>query len=114
MSAPAGTSIASWHAHVYFDAATLAQAEDLCERAGQQLPVQKGRVHQKPVGPHPQWSCQLAFASEHLNEVVHWLTLNRAGLTVFMHPNSGNDLVDHRDRAIWFGTSDTLNLAIFQ
>ncbi len=107
-------TIGDWHAHVYFNEQTLEQASALCERAAIDLPVEKGRVHQQPVGPHPKWSCQLAFDDAHLGVVVHWLTLNRDGLTIFMHPNSGNELVDHRDRAIWLGTSDSLNLAMFE
>lgn len=107
-------SIESWHAHVYYDAKTLAQAAQLCERAAQVLPVVKGRLHEKPVGPHPMWSCQLAFQPDAFNKVVSWLTLNRAGLGVFVHPNTGNVLIDHRDRAIWIGESVTLNLACLE
>lgn len=42
--------------------------------------------------------------------VVAWLTLNRGALDVLMHPNTGDALVDHRDRALWLGRSYTLNL----
>lgn len=108
------TAITHWHAHVYFDEHNVEQATKLCENAASALSVEQGRVHRKPIGPHPQWSCQLAFDPVHLADVVTWLTLNRAGLTVFVHPNTGNDLVDHRDRAVWLGDSDTLNLGIFE
>ncbi len=53
--------IKGYHAHVYFDANTLDQARALCEEAAQLFPLKMGRVHQRPVGPHPDWSCQLAF-----------------------------------------------------
>ena len=43
--------------------------------------------------------------------VVGWLTLNRGALDVFVHPNTGDALADHRDRALWLGRSHTLNLA---
>ena len=43
--------------------------------------------------------------------VVGWLVLNRGGLDVFVHPNTGDALVDHRDRAVWLGRSYALNLA---
>lgn len=102
-----------YHAHVYYTAETLEQATALCDLAGESLPVQVGRKHQRPVGPHPMWSCQLAFAPEHLGDVLQWLTLNRQGLTVFIHPETGNDLIDHRDRAIWMGSIEPLKLDIF-
>ena len=107
-------TITGWHAHVYYGEQTVEQATALCEAAAKALPVEQGRVHRKLVGPHPQWSCQLAFEPAHLADVVTWLTLNRNGLTVFVHPNTGDDLVDHRDRAVWLGDSDTLKLDIFK
>lgn len=56
--------IKGYHAHVYYDAATMDQARELCEEAARLFPVTMGRMHQKPVGPHPDWSCQLAFEPE--------------------------------------------------
>ena len=40
--------------------------------------------------------------------------MNRQSLTVFTHPNTGDDLADHRDHAIWMGEVLDLNLAIFK
>jgi DOPA 4,5-dioxygenase len=104
--------IQGFHAHVYFDAATLTQARALCEEAARRFALKLGRVHQQPVGPHPDWSCQLAFRPELFGEVVPWLALHRAGLVVFIHPVTGNDLVDHRDRAIWMGAVRPLDLSV--
>lgn len=106
--------VLDWHAHVYFDADTLEQARALCLQAAQALPVAVGRMHEKPVGPHPRWSCQLGFAPDDFARVVVWLNLHRNGLTVFVHPNTGDELADHRDRAIWLGDSDALRLGIFE
>lgn len=107
------TDITHWHAHVYYGAATLDQASALCELADQTLPVKKGRVHQKNVGPHPMWSCQLSFVPDDFAQVVVWLNARRDGLTVFVHPNTGDDLTDHRDHAIWLGDSVALKLDVF-
>lgn len=104
--------IAGYHAHVYFDASTLEQARALCEAAAARFPLKMGRVHEKPVGPHPDWSCQLAFKAALFAEVVPWLALNRNGLVVFLHPLTGQDLIDHRDRAIWMGAVRPLDLSV--
>ena len=40
-------------------------------------------------------------------------SLNRGDLTVFVHPNTGQDLEDHRDHAIWLGQQVPLVLDIF-
>ncbi len=106
--------VAGFHAHVYFDASSVDQARQLCEQAAQYFPLQMGRVHQQPVGPHPDWSCQLAFAASIAGEVITWLALHRDGLVVFIHPLTGDDLADHRDHAIWMGAVRPLDLSIFK
>jgi DOPA 4,5-dioxygenase len=105
--------IKGYHAHVYYDASTLEQARELCEEAARLFPVTMGRMHQKPVGPHPDWSCQLAFEPEFVGVVLPWLALYRKGLVVFLHPLTGDELADHRDHAIWMGAVRPLNLSIF-
>ncbi|KIC08294.1 4,5-dioxygenase [Leisingera sp. ANG-M1] len=105
--------ITGYHAHVYFDADTAAQARSLCQQAADQFGVSMGRVHERNVGPHPRWSCQLAASPEQFAELLPWLALNRGGLMVFAHPESGDDLADHRDHGIWLGTGLELDLSIF-
>lgn len=104
--------IEGWHAHVYFDAGSVGRARALCERAAVEFALTMGRVHERPVGPHPDWSCQLAFGSELFAQVVPWLMLNRGDLVVFVHPLTGDDLVDHRDRALWMGAVRPLDLSV--
>ncbi len=106
-------TITGYHAHIYFDAATLDQARTLCEAARDTLPVEMGRMHEKNVGPHPMWSCQLGFGPDAFREVMQWLMLNRNGLIVFTHPDTGQHLEDHRDRAIWMGAYLPLDMSIF-
>lgn len=104
-------SVTDWHAHVYYTEASFERAQALCERAAAELPVSMGRLHKRPVGPHPDWSCQLSFAPSDFGTVVPWLNLRRDGLVVFVHPNTGAPIPDHRDRAIWLGDSRPLDLA---
>ncbi len=106
-------NITGYHAHVYFDADTVGRARALCEAARAALPVEMGRVHEKNVGPHPMWSCQLSFDADAIGAVIAWLTLNRDGLIIFTHPDTGQHLEDHRDRAIWMGACLELDLSVF-
>jgi DOPA 4,5-dioxygenase len=46
-------------------------------------------------------------------EVMPWLMVNRSGLTVFVHANTGDNLKDHTEHVIWLGPSEPLNLAAF-
>jgi len=106
------SSIRSWHAHLYFDAASREEAWRLREAVARAFggEVEIGRFHERPVGPHPEWSCQVSFAPERFAEVVGWLTLNRGAIDVFVHPNTADELADHRDRAIWLGHAYPLDL----
>ena len=68
---------ANYHAHVYFCADTVAKARQLREDAAAQLPASIGRFHEKPVGPHPHWSFQMAFDSAMFDQVIAWLAAHR-------------------------------------
>ncbi|WP_326543376.1 DOPA 4,5-dioxygenase family protein [Pseudorhodoferax sp.] len=107
--------IQSWHAHVYFEAGSRQQALQLRQAIDAELAgrIALGRFHEKPVGPHPLWSYQLAFDTAQFAHVVGWLTLNHGALDVFIHPNTGDALRDHRDAALWLGSSHRLNLGVF-
>jgi len=109
---PSAPLIRGYHAHVYFDTTSSSQARALCAAAAARFSVTLGRHHEKPVGPHPDWSCQLAFAPEVFGELIPWLAMHRAGLVVFVHPISDNELRDHRDRAIWMGAVRPLDLSV--
>ena len=104
--------IASWHAHVYFDATNRDDAAKFREVVAAQFGerVQIGRFHERAVGPHPKWSFQIAFAPSQFSEVVSWLALNHGTLDVFAHPNTDDELRDHRDSAIWLGHRHELDL----
>jgi len=109
------TEITGYHAHVYFTAGAVDQARALCEAARDRFDtVAMGRVHEKPVGPHPRWSCQLAFPPETFGVLIPWLALNRDGLTIFIHTCSGDDIPDHTDYAMWMGELLELNLAALE
>ena len=108
------TTITSYHAHVYFDTATLDQARALCTAAAATFPVKMGWMHERPVGPHPMGSCQLSFQPEVFADIIPWLALNRDGLIIFTHPETGNHLENHRDHGIWMGGMPDLKLDMFQ
>jgi aromatic ring-cleaving dioxygenase len=104
----------NYHAHVYFGPQTVARARALCEEAGRLFRVTVGRVHEREVGPHPQWSCQLAFDAAEFERVIPWLDQNRDGLDVFVHGLTGNDLADHTTHASWLGQPAELKLDMFR
>jgi DOPA 4,5-dioxygenase len=105
--------INDFHAHIYFDPGEIEKARALGDAARDRFGVPVGHYHLGPVGPHPRGSVQLTVAPDEFGEFAQWLVLNRGGLTVFAHANTGDDLADHTDHVIWFGASERLDLSIF-
>lgn len=102
-----------FHVHVYFSQETIELARALCETLRDRFDIEMGRMHRKPVGPHPCWSCQLRVPPEKLGAVMIYLSTNRAGLTIFTHAETGDPLADHTNHAIWMGGILPLDLSIF-
>lgn len=102
-----------WHVHLYFDPADQPLAETVAQAAARRFDVALGRFHPRPVGPHPTGSVQLTVPDAAIGPALGWFALHRQGLTVMIHPETGEDLVDHRDRVVWMGTPRQLDLSIF-
>jgi aromatic ring-cleaving dioxygenase len=102
--------IRSYHAHVYYDASSKAAATKLSEAVGARFDVKLGRFHDRPIGPHPMGSRQIAFEPALFGRLVPWLALNRGDLTIFVHAESGDAMTDHTRHVFWLGESQPLNL----
>lgn len=103
-------SIQFYHAHIYYAPETLEEAKAFREVVGATFGIDLGRLHEKLVGPHMAWSCQLTVPKERFGEIIPWLALNRGNLDFFVHPVTGNDLLDHTRNIMWLGKSYPLNL----
>jgi aromatic ring-cleaving dioxygenase len=106
------SDIRCYHAHVYYGpGSTRARAASLRERVAAQFPAAIiGRWHDELVGPHTKSMYQIAFPAELLTSFLPWLMLNRDGLTVLLHPETGDPYADHTDHAVWFGAMLPLRL----
>ncbi len=102
--------IHGYHAHVNFDPETRETAVVLREEMGKRFDVTLGRVWDKPVGPHRRPMFQIAFGPEQFAEVVPWLMVNHHGLAIFIHPETGDEIADHRDNALWINEKLGVNL----
>jgi len=105
--------IQDYHIHLYYDHQTINIAKSIGQKAKEKFGISLGRFHEKNVGPHPRFSVQLSIPKDQFGEILSWVALNRKKLTIFSHPNTGNDLLDHTDHAIWMGEVLELNLSVF-
>ena len=103
-------SIESYHAHIYFDGPEQRHAAELLrEDIGQRFSVLLGRWHDRLVGPHTRPMYQVAFAVAEFPRFVPWLMINRRGLAVLIHPDTGQPRSDNLTHAMWLGEILALN-----
>ena len=103
-------TISGFHAHVYFDPPTRAAALVVRDGLAERFDVELGRIHDRPLGPHPKSMYQVKFSPNEFGALVQWLMLNHAGLDVLIHPETGNDVADHTVNALWLGEKLDLNI----
>ena len=96
-------AIKDYHAHIYYDPASRDRAATLRQWVEDRFAVRMGSWHDEPVGPHMQAMYQVAFTPELLPTLVPFLMLNRLGLTILLHPQSGRPRDDHTLNAVWMG-----------
>ena len=108
--------IKHYHAHIYYDPATTREkAARLREHMAARFPdAVIGSWHDQPVGPHTEAMYQVAFATDLLASFLPWLMLNRDGLTILVHPGTGNGYADHTAHAVWFGAVLPVRLKAFK
>lgn len=106
--------IHGYHAHVYYDQSSRDTAARLREEVARSFEVELGRWREEPVGPHPQSMYQVKFGAGEFARIVPWLMLNRSGLTILIHPETGDDYQDHAENALWLGEKLKLRLDILR
>jgi len=96
--------IPSYHAHIYFRTPDeRARAEAVRDAIAERFVVRLGRWHEIPIGPHTAPMYQVAFLANIFPDFIPWLMLNRQGLTILLHPNTGHPRADHELNPFWFG-----------
>ncbi len=97
-------TISGYHIHIYYaESEGPEAARALREALAARFDVELGMWREKAGGPHPTPMFQVNFANPLFPEIVPWLMLNRGGLDVLVHPETGDDVADHGDFALWLG-----------
>jgi DOPA 4,5-dioxygenase len=115
-AAKSGSAVEYYHAHVYYDPEqTRAAAERLRQRIAGEFPrATLGRGHDELVGPHTGSMYQIAFPADLLGSFLPWLMLNRDGLAVLLHPETGDEYLDHTAHACWLGAMLPLRVEVLK
>lgn len=112
---PNPAEINGYHAHIYYDPEkTRDVAAKLRCQIEERFDMVMGRWHDGDVGPHPTSMYQVAFDNKEFSKIVPFLSLNREGLSILIHPETGNAYLDHSTYAIWLGKPIRLRLAFLK
>lgn len=101
-----------FHSHVYFNLEEIEKAA----RVRDNIRIHVGnhaRVYELidyPTGPHPLPMFEVDFPNSNLGKVVEVLLAHREGLSILIHPLSGDHLADHTEYPIWIGQPLALNI----
>jgi DOPA 4,5-dioxygenase len=102
--------------HFYCELGQITLDQQIREKLLSELPVIDGAgpVRSRPVGPHPLPMFETWFTPGGLDEVRAWAEKNRQGLSVMIHPITGDDYRDHAEGVQWMGKVLPLNLEILK
>lgn len=93
-----------YHAHIYFDLPKLALAKQVHQLiASNRSDIRKiFPLVTRRVGPHDKPMFEVHFNDDQ-NGFINWLDQNRQGLSVLIHPVTGDELSDHTTGTQWLG-----------
>lgn len=111
-----------WDFHVYYDESTKTESTQLRELLLATFPeyAVDGSILVKKlptdvaIGPHyfPFWEVDVARVDV-FAKVLSWFSLHHGLLSVLVHPQTGDDLQDHTNHALWLGKKLDLKLEVF-
>lgn len=100
------TPVKSYDIHIYYTPGTAeaVQVHDVWQKLNILFPdaIRDGGFVGK-VGPHTRENLDLSLRKEHFGEVVAWLQRHSEGLSILIHPKTGDEWKDHMESAMWIG-----------
>ncbi|KAI5776299.1 DOPA-like domain-containing protein [Geopyxis carbonaria] len=103
--------------HIYYYQNNPAQskfAQELWQRIRYEFPeLRIYKLWDRPIGPHTLAMFEVnVFTPLQFGAFVSWLVVNRGPLSALVHPNTGDDVRDHSQRATWLGREVPVDLSL--
>jgi DOPA 4,5-dioxygenase len=109
-------TIEGYHIHIYHeDVMQGFSAHNLVTSLTTLFPQYiRGVYNVGKVGPHVETNTELDITKEGFAEVLQWLQVNSAGLSILVHPETGDDIQDHLHSSIWINKEMGYNEEFFE
>ena len=110
--------VINYDIHIYFEPGQKSEttAYELAQRIIAFFPnaVEK-HTPQKVgiVGPHLAHNYEVDLKPEAFGKVVAWLQRNSEGLSILIHPHTGDEAKDHLESSLWLGKQREFNPEFF-
>jgi|SRR5690606_16598656 len=100
------------HAHIYYESDSRDRAARFRDKIVSEFGdrVRVSRLVDRPIGPHPVPMFEVDFRSDLLEEITPLFEREREGLSILVHPVSEEEVLDHIERAVWFGAKLPLKI----
>lgn len=112
----ANKALTGYHVHIYFDKGQYSDAiAHTIEK--QMLSLFPQHISASSpvgiVGPHTKHNIVVEINKDALTDIVPWLQFNNGGLSILIHPETGDDIRDHENAALWLNEPVALNEGFF-
>lgn len=108
--------ITAYHVHIYYKPGTQGETDavNLAQEIDRRFPKAVEDAHRVgKVGPHTEANIGVTITAQSFGEVVSFLQMNNKGLSILIHPRTGDELLDHGDAALWLGKPVAFNEKFF-
>jgi len=106
-----------YHVHIYFEhhqsSEEFAKLLTHTVSKNSKDKIKEILLYSKLVGPHTQPNYALHIKTEGFAEIVGALQLDNRGLSILIHPETGNDERDHAEYPMWIGKQLHLDMMYF-
>jgi aromatic ring-cleaving dioxygenase len=102
----------NYHAHVYYPLSECHLGQEIHARGRRHFG--NGKLHIRPVGPHHLPMVEFHFNEEGKAAALAWLEVNRLGLSVLVHRDTGDDVHDHTHHVLWLGAELPIHFDFFR
>ncbi len=113
LKAPKAPAVSGYDIHIYVDELACGirksperskKGNDLAEALIKAIPQAEGPFQvQAGMGPHVLSNVEITIPPESLSQALTFLQLNNPGLSILVHPHTGDEIKDHTDLALWVG-----------
>lgn len=111
------TKASQYHVHIYFDDQSELnrfEAETLMHMLLEKFPGKvTGGYEVGKIGPHTRANFEVDIKPEAFGDVIQALQLAGTGLSILIHPRTGDELFDHKKAAMWLGVPVAFNEMFF-